>query len=247
MKKYIFGLILLVLASACSGQRTRINPITQIKKAPYSYGVLMSRPADSCYAPVARDSFFRLLGQTNDSYTYLNQVSGNDSLRQRFAYWDNINGVYFISSFGGTYFDNVFNKKVSYIKLNDTLLVNYSSDFGNDTIRISPPLKYKMYTATLQQTGTSAPSDYVLDNNIGALTWSRISAGKYKISGTGLLPLNKCWVNLSTHTYAGYSSGYYIQILQFNSDEIEFYTNGLFLAGTDDGYLSTAIEIRVYK
>lgn len=46
-------------------------------------------------------------------------------------------------------------------------------------------ISYLIYCAIVSQTGTSAPTGTPLTNQIGTLTWSYVSVGKYKLSKTG--------------------------------------------------------------
>jgi len=54
--------------------------------------------------------------------------------------------------------------------------------------------KPKKYVALLTQTGTSAPTAIVLENTLGNITFSYFQTGKYTVTATGLLTLNKTTV-----------------------------------------------------
>jgi hypothetical protein len=243
MKKYIFGLILMVLAMSCFSQRTRINPTTQVKKAPKKNMVLMSREIDSCYVPVPIDSAIKnIAGLPNYYYgTPVLNVVG-DSLMIRDAQWDPFSRYYITAPFGGFYINNVVNKRVAYVKVNDTLLVNYSTDFGNDTIRVSPPPKYRVYTIQFSQFGTNAPTTTaVLENTLGVTpTWTRDYAGKYTITATGRFGSAKTFVTVSPGLTGNNPE---IILADPGDDTVEFYTQ----SAADLDCVKNFLEIRVYK
>lgn len=56
-------------------------------------------------------------------------------------------------------------------------------------------LGYKSYVANWQQDGTAVPIFYVLSNTIGTVAVSRLSAGVYKLTSSGLFTLNKTWIS----------------------------------------------------
>lgn len=53
---------------------------------------------------------------------------------------------------------------------------------------------YKVYSANIEQTSTSAPVVTVLENNIGTIVWTRLSTGSYEGTLTSAFPLNKVHV-----------------------------------------------------
>jgi hypothetical protein len=72
--------------------------------------------------------------------------------------------------------------------------------------------KPKKYVALLTQTGTSAPTAIVLENTLGNITFGYVSTGKYTVTATGLLTLNKTTVitggavcSIDTLTVNGFS------------------------------------------
>jgi len=72
-----------------------------------------------------------VINDTEIDYRYFYTVV-NDSLRILTEQWNNTTKVY--DQTGNQYINNVINKKVDFQKVNDSLWVHYSSDFGNDTI-----------------------------------------------------------------------------------------------------------------
>lgn len=104
-------------------------------------------------------------------------------------------------------------------------------------------LGYKVYVASLIQTGTAAPVATVLQNTTGGIfTWSRTSAGQYKATISGItLPANKVVIfeNATGDLNLGgkITSSTVIDVDQFSSGG----------GGYSDGMLAgTSIEIRIY-
>ena len=104
-------------------------------------------------------------------------------------------------------------------------------------------LGYKVYVASLIQTGTAAPVATVLQNTTGGtFTWSRTSSGQYKATISGItLPANKVVIfeNATGDLNLGgkITSSTVIDIDQFSSGG----------GGYSDGMLAgTSIEIRIY-
>lgn len=105
---------------------------------------------------------------------------------------------------------------------------------------------YKVYTAIMIQSGTSAPVATVLENTLGStVTWSYNTVGKYEATVSGALyTINKCvcftsW-NRGSSTY--YYSGYEFQ--STNSMLLEVSNSSDVNA---DGIFRGMIEIRVYN
>jgi hypothetical protein len=110
---------------------------------------------------------------------------------------------------------------------------------GNGSLSVG----YKVYTALLTQSGTSAPVATVLDNTLGGtVVWTRSSTGIYIGTLSGVFTLNKthCTGTPSTHP----------SLLALDSNSV----NSFSVATEDssgvlfDSYLvKTPIEIRVYN
>lgn len=69
-----------------------------------------------------------------DKYEFTERFPTNDSLRILSVSYDEPSGLYITNTMLTRFIDNVINKKVDFIKVNDSTWVNYSTDFGNDTI-----------------------------------------------------------------------------------------------------------------
>jgi hypothetical protein len=95
---------------------------------------------------------------------------------------------------------------------------------------------YKVYTALLTQSGTSAPVATVLENTLGGtVSWSYVSIGNYKATLTGAFTINKTSFFLTN----GASTA--LSIFRSSSDQIIIY------APTDGNINSATLEIRVYN
>ena len=105
---------------------------------------------------------------------------------------------------------------------------------------------YKVYTALVTQIGTSAPTATVLENTLGGpISFSRVSAGIYRISLTGAFTVNKTGFSYTrgiTSNALNVTNG----IRRVDNDTIEFNSvvNGSFFDGQA---VNDTIEIRVYN
>lgn len=110
---------------------------------------------------------------------------------------------------------------------------------------------YKVYTALLTQTGTSAPVATVLENTIGdTISFAYVGVGSYKVTSTSLFTANKTTVFIGNMLNDGSVSSGVIQVNGFSvtTSEIEFATidNDGTPANSNEILLKTLIEIRVY-
>ena len=108
-------------------------------------------------------------------------------------------------------------------------------------------LPYKVYVATITQTGTAAPVPTVLQNTLsGTPLWIRNSIGDYIIKLTGEFTENKTTVLHNVVGFTNYLSIPTISVFWKDINNIGYQTleNGVFL----DGQIATnaTIEIRVY-
>lgn len=107
---------------------------------------------------------------------------------------------------------------------------------------------YKVYTALLSQTGTSAPTATVLENTLGGdVVWTRFSIGTYRATLSGAFVTNKTFI---TANFGGSLASLYRATASVNtSSNIQIETTNN--SGTyGDNYMSntaTMIEIRVYN
>jgi hypothetical protein len=121
------------------------------------------------------------------------------------------------------------------------------SEDGIITPRINGAIAVaQTYVALLTQSGTAAPSAVVLADNIGDITWSRISAGEYK--GTPTTPFD----SLNTFVIIGNVEHDYLASAYVNSDgDIVVSTcrttgGGGGHSHQDNKLLNSPIEVRIY-
>lgn len=114
---------------------------------------------------------------------------------------------------------------------------------------IDPPqsLPYKVYVATITQTGTAAPVATVLQNTLGGTPlWIRNSVGDYIIKLTGEFTENKTTILHNVIGFTNYLSIPTVSVFWKDINNIGYQTleNGVFL----DGQIATnaTVEIRVY-
>jgi hypothetical protein len=134
-------------------------------------------------------------------------------------------------------------------KTNGGLSSQYVKGDGSLSSTIPDSRPYKVYTALLTQTGTSAPTSTVLENTLGDTpTISYLGVGLFKVSFTSLLDLgnaSKLWYSITQrndthHVYLNYGgsvgAGGFIVSSRNNSN---VYTNSVLN--------NNPIEIKVYN
>jgi len=116
---------------------------------------------------------------------------------------------------------------------------------------------YKVYSALLTQSGTSAPTVIVSENTIGNVSYQRYRVGQYGIvfSDYSNVVANKVWVLPSTNSTVYYdNSGSASKIIQayFNNNTVyidtylfDSFTN-LLWNSTEANFVKLPIEIRIY-
>jgi hypothetical protein len=105
---------------------------------------------------------------------------------------------------------------------------------------------YKVYTALMSQTGTNAPTAIVLENTIGSILWTRVSAGVYRATLADTFLIDKLFIpcpsngfDSSVNTGGGGAS---YKLARNNDAIIQLTTSSI-----DDVLNYTPIEIRVYN
>ena len=102
---------------------------------------------------------------------------------------------------------------------------------------------YKVYTALLTQTGTSAPTATVLENTLGAtIVWTRSNVGIYVGTLSGVFTANKTYTSNTFGSFSGFA--------QFSSSSVNTVNiNSTNSSGSlTDGLINgNSIEIRVYN
>ena len=106
-------------------------------------------------------------------------------------------------------------------------------------------LGYKVYVASLIQTGASAPVATVLQNTTGGtFTWLYADVGKSQIAVSGItLPANKVAIFMSSSTGDQGLGGVITTTTQINVDQFSSGGGGL----VDGMSAGTSIEIRIYS
>ena len=98
---------------------------------------------------------------------------------------------------------------------------------------------YKKYVANLTQTGATAPTEVILENTLGTVTYSYQSTGNYLVTATGLLTTDK------TAIICGVGS---MEITSLTNDSFTLFSYDLSAPVISDDILnSSTIEIRVYN
>jgi hypothetical protein len=122
---------------------------------------------------------------------------------------------------------------------NDTLAVDFTPNGSTD---FRP---YKVYSALISQSGTSAPTAVELENNLsGPIVWTRDSAGTYFGTLVGAFTASSTMV-LLTLNYAGTSvTGYAVRS---SADVIMLQTINAANTSVDGKLVSASLEIRVYN
>lgn len=103
---------------------------------------------------------------------------------------------------------------------------------------------YKVYTALISQTGTSAPTAIVLENTLGGtVVWTRTASGQYLATLSGAFTVDKTVPIISATSVS------YMFASKPNSiNNLVVHTALESTGGFGDGYLvNTPIEIRVYN
>jgi hypothetical protein len=116
-------------------------------------------------------------------------------------------------------------------------MINYSFEGQiNNTVKI--------YRALISQSGTAAPTATVLENTLGVTpTFSRVGAGNYTLTATGVLTSGKMFAS----TQGALTGGFWASCNTLSSPntlQIETFNN--IGGGTDTKLNSTPIEILIY-
>lgn len=108
------------------------------------------------------------------------------------------------------------------------------------------PRPYKVYSALLTQTGTSAPTATVLENTIGAIVWSRNAAGQYYATLASAFTANKTHSSITIGSVSGGASPRTCAAYVLSTSIVVFSTFDAG-SGTDNQLTGASIEIRVYN
>jgi hypothetical protein len=102
---------------------------------------------------------------------------------------------------------------------------------------------YKVYTAVMSQSGTNAPQATILENTIGEIIWSRVSAGIYRGTLASGFTFDK--MALFYGATANLNSGHIFTIYREDYNNLIIRTSNQY-ATADGNFLPNTIEIRIY-
>jgi len=107
---------------------------------------------------------------------------------------------------------------------------------------------YKVYTALMSQTGTSAPTAKVLENTLGGtVVWTRNSAGRYTATLSGAFTADKTAFFTAPRGTNADAFPFTASFVRIDANTIEMFSNDL-ITGKSDAILNdVTIEIRVYN
>ena len=153
--------------------------------------------------------------------------------------------------------DNLYDRKSKSEVLLNITIDNLELIGGGNSEPVDPR-PYKVYTALLTQTGTSAPVAKVLENNTGLnITYQYLLAGKYSISLNSPVPKQTVTIEMSNFRYGSTLGENGICFLEMVDDvanvgtyqlQTKFRTNAAAtLIFTNNALLNNKIEIRVYN
>jgi hypothetical protein len=114
---------------------------------------------------------------------------------------------------------------------------------ASDIIVVGSTAGYKVYRANLTQTGTSAPTETILENTLsGRPTFAYVGPGDYTITLTGEWTASKTFILINN-----YPEGGIVRIQRTNSNEISLETFNTSFVSTNSVLQDTSIEIKVYE
>lgn len=108
---------------------------------------------------------------------------------------------------------------------------------------------YKVYTALMSQSGTSAPTVIILENTIGSIVWTRNNVGKYFGTLASAFTVNKTFMSTTFNNHLDGNYPISVTIETSGSGLLLLMTNLTNSTGTatDSRLYNTSIEIRVYN
>ncbi|WP_281225943.1 hypothetical protein [Flavobacterium aquiphilum] len=168
-------------------------------------------------------------------------------------------GIFEISDASNRYFNvfssgrislgSIVDNGVDKLQVNGTISASPATTFNQVVVKSQLDASvrpYKVYTALLTQTGTSAPTAIVLENTLGVtISWSYTSTGFYTFTSSANIFTTNKTIIFTTKSLAGsFGMAFNANISSFTSGDI-IVSNS---SGLMDNSLSNAsIEIRVYS
>lgn len=107
---------------------------------------------------------------------------------------------------------------------------------------ISTEQATKELVTLLYQTGTAAPTQYEIKNEIGTITWSYIGEGIYRGTCTGKFPVGYTTVEVFRNSTTALFSSY-----NNNVDYITVETTGVDGVASNDKLSATVLKVTVYN
>jgi len=137
------------------------------------------------------------------------------------------------------------------LQINIDNLQNQVIDFPDTSGKLAlltdiPTVAYTVYTATISQTGITAPTvDYLLENTLsGSPTWGYTAVGRYTIT------LSLAWVNNKTIVFINHGyipQGFTVGWERNSSSAITIHVRDSAGNYTDDLLFKASVEVRVYN
>ena len=123
---------------------------------------------------------------------------------------------------------------------NGYVLTSDANGVGSWTSSIHTPT-YKVYSALISQSGTSAPTVTILENTLGNVVWSRSNVGTYYGTLSSAFTSGKTFIQISNVTalvniFLNYNSTNDVQLQTRNSSNVNI----------DSSLTNNSVEIRVY-
>jgi hypothetical protein len=118
---------------------------------------------------------------------------------------------------------------------------------------INNTLPYKVYSALLTQTGAAAPTETILENTLGTITFDYLTNGYYDIKSSNLFVLDKTFVFINLARFDSPTSQPTVCMASyFDLSTINLYSYYYDFALTrffpgDDLIINGSLEIRVYN
>lgn len=142
-------------------------------------------------------------------------------------------------------------KDTKYIKIDTPATSSSSYDIltrnSSTGLIEKKPVAYKVYTALISQSGTSAPTATILENTLGGtIVWTRTTTGQYVGTLSGAFTINKTWVVAQDVSALGGNSKTTIRTTG-STNTIDLITSDASSSAIDGALSTTPIEIRVYN
>ena len=117
---------------------------------------------------------------------------------------------------------------------------------------VNDALPYKVYSAEISQTGTSAPTEVNLfQNTIGIINYLYTSAGNYTINSANLFTIGKVFILFNLAAQSGSSEPAIIttRIIDDSNILLESFLFDAIVPkfSTDNNLINGSLEIRVYN